>query len=185
MAQFGRNQTLNNEPAITMNVDQHLRAYLESGQEAAQLDQVLSSPTERHQIYRAIARQPPRPYRLLLLRLLDREIAFRNALWDRSAEFDEESAEGIFHCAYLLSLCGEPADTKALWKAQYLNQDVGELEVEYFIGAGVPETLAFLTHENDETSQEIAGFIRDSLKQPIETQWLASWRASRHARFDS
>ena len=128
-----------------------------------------------------MGKQPPRPYRRLLLRLLDVEIAFRTAIWEGSAEADEESAEGIFHCAYLLSRCGEPADAKALWKAQYLNQDVGELEVGYFIGAGVPETLKFLANENDESSQEIAGYIRDSLQHPKAIEWLASWQASRHA----
>jgi len=174
---------MNLQPPMT--ADEHLRAYIEDGQESDQLEQLLNSPTERQALYRLIVKRPPRPYRLLLLRLLNREIAFRKALWEGSAEFNEESAEGIFHCAYLLSRCGEAADTKALWKAQYLNQDVGELEVEYFIGAGVSETLEFLTTDNDETSQQIARFIRDALKHPIEAEWLASWQASRQAWFSS
>jgi hypothetical protein len=164
-----------------MTADEHLRAFIQDGQESDRLKQLLSSPTERYELYRLMGKQPPRPYRRLLLRLLDVEIAFRTAIWEGSAEADEESAEGIFHCAYLLSRCGEPADAKALWKAQYLNQDVGELEVGYFVGAGVPETLKFLANENDESAQEIAGYIRDSLQHPQAIEWLASWQASRHA----
>jgi len=164
-----------------MAADEHLRAFIEDGEESARLGPLLDSPAERHELYKLIGRHAPCPYRRLLLRLLDVEVAFRTAIWEGRAEADEEGAEGIFHCAYLISRCGEPADAKALWKAQYLNQDVGELHVGYFVGAGAAETLKFLADENDESSQEISGYIRDSLRHPKAIGWLESWQASRHA----
>jgi len=80
----------------------------------------------------------------------------------------------------LLSRCGEPEDAKAIWKAQYLNQDVGEIEVGNFVGAGASEALAFLAKSNDEVSQEISEFIRSSLSQPNASDWLASWKIERY-----
>lgn len=163
-----------------MTITKHLQSYLESGQISRELEESLDNPAERHMLYKLLVNQPAPPYRHLLLRLLDNEIAFRMALWHGHMEGDGDSAEGIHHCAYLLSRCGEPADAKAIWKAQYLNQDVGELDVGNFVGAGVSETLAFLVNSNDEVSQEISQYILSSLSHPKASEWLDSWRATRH-----
>jgi len=168
-----------------MTAEELLRTHIEDKQPSANLEHLLDSATERQVLYRLIAKEPPRLYRKLLLRLLDKEISFRMALWEGSIAGDEESAEGVFHCAYLLSRCGEPADAREIWKAQYLNQDVGELEVGYFIGAGAPETLAFLASASDETAQEVAEYIRSSLNHPNAGEWLTDWEASRHAALAS
>ena len=163
-----------------MSITKLLQSYLEHGQISAELEKSLDNPTERHALYRLVVNQPPQLYRSLLLRLLDKEIVFRMALWHGDAEGDEESCEGIRHCAYLLSRCGEPADAKAIWKAQYLNQDVGELEVGNFVGAGEIKTLAFLAKSSDEISQEISEYIRSSLSHPNASDWLASWKVERY-----
>jgi hypothetical protein len=164
-----------------MTTEELLRSYIEDGQPAAELERMLDSATERQALYRLLFKKQPRLYRRLLLRLLDKEISFRTATGEGSVAGDEESAEGIFHCAYLLSRCGEPADALEIWKAQYLNQDVGELEVGFFVGAGVAPTLAFLAGADDETSQEVREYIRSSLSDPDASRWLEAWEASRYA----
>lgn len=110
-----------------------------------------------------------------MLRLLEEEIRFREALWNGSATDAGDYCEGIYHCAFLLSRCGDPSDTAALWKVQYLNQDIGELYVGNFVGAGIKETLDFLDRQTDESSMDIAAYIRDSLASPAATEWIERW----------
>jgi hypothetical protein len=166
-----------------MSITEHLQSYVECGDISADLDESLDNPTERYALYKFLVNEPARPYRQLLLRILDKEIAFRTALWNGDQEarkYDETSFEGIRHCAYLLSRCGEPTDVRAIWKAQYLDQDVGELEVGNFVGAGTSETLAFLDNASDDVSHRISEYIRDSLNHPEAFEWLASWETDRH-----
>jgi hypothetical protein len=62
-----------------------------------------------------------------------------------------------------------------LWKVQYINQDIGEIDVGNFVGAGVAETLAYLDSAPDDVSQEIAEYIRSSMDHPQAAEWLKSW----------
>jgi hypothetical protein len=158
-----------------MNIEQHLKQYLESGVIPPMLEATIGDASTRRVIYRSIVSGPIHPFRHLLLRLLEEEIAFRKALWEREAQDEGDYFEGIYHCAFLLSRCGNPADIAALWKVQYLNQDIGEIDVGNFVGAGVYETLSFLDRAGDATSQEIARYIRQSLDHPKAIEWLNSW----------
>lgn len=158
-----------------MHIEQHLEQYLSTGEISSELEAALSEPSTRRLAYLSIVNQPIPPFRRLLLRLLEEEIAFREAVWEGKAKGAEVASEGIYHCAFLLSRCGNPADTAALWKVQYLNQDIGEIDVGNFVGAGISETLSFLDKAGDETSQEIARFIRESLDHPKAAEWLNSW----------
>jgi hypothetical protein len=159
----------------SMKTEQHLKQYLESGVIPAALDAALGEPSARRGLYRSIVNGPIHPFRQLLLRLLEKEVSFREALWEGDVEDDEDYFEGIYHCAFLLSRCGDPSDAAALWKAQHLNQDIGEMDVGNFVGAGVAETLSFLDRATDEVSQEIARYIRGSLNHPEAVEWLKSW----------
>jgi hypothetical protein len=160
-----------------VTVEAGLKQYLESGAVPPSLERSLADPAARRALYRVIVSQPIRPFRHLLLRLLDEEIRFREALWNGSVADPDDYFEGVYHCAFLLSRCGEPADTSALWKVQYLNQDIGEIDVGNFVGAGVTETLAFLDQRRDETSSEIASYIRESLSHPGTQEWMQNWES--------
>lgn len=135
-------------------------------------------PGNRLAIYRFIDDREPPHFRQLLLRLFDEEVAFQNALWDGTARHDVEFSECIYHCAFLLHCCGAPSDSATLWKAQYLNQDIGELEAFYFIGAGLAETLSYLKHAGDRTSSAIAEYI-ESWSCYISPASLFDWQQGR------
>lgn len=133
--------------------------FLNSGEVPPALEERLRSPADRLAIYKLVVRQEPRKFRLLLLRIFNEELSFREALWDGTATDDGTFSEGIFHCAFLIHCCGVPSDIEILWKAQYLNQDIGEFDGEYFVGAGVTETLAHLHQIGNQTCASIAEYI--------------------------
>ncbi|NDY93793.1 hypothetical protein [Ideonella livida] len=142
-----------------MSIENLASHFLKSGDVSPALEERLRSPADRLAIYKLAAGREQRDFRLLLLRLFNEEIAFREALWEGAATDDGTCSEGIFHCAFLIHCCGVPSDTEVLWEAQYLNQDVGELDGEYFVGAGVAETLAHLREIDDQTCAAIAEYI--------------------------
>ena len=161
-----------------MSIDYLVGQFLRSGKVEPALEELLRSPAERLALYQLIARRNPREFRPLLLRLFGEEISFRQALWEGTATDDGTFSEGIFHCAFLIHCCGEPSDTAILWKAQHLNQDIGELDGEYFVGAGVAETLAHLDRVNDRISTSIAEYI-DTWSRSAALDSLSEWRQER------
>ena len=158
-----------------MNIDRLIEQFLETGSVSPTLVASLPDPSIRFALYRQIVKMPVHLFRQLLLRLLEEEIAFRNALWEGSVTDEDDYFEGIYHCAFLLSRCGDPSDTAALWKVQYMNQDIGEIDVGNFVGAGISETLSFLDSTIDDASHEIAEFIRRSTNHPQAAEWLKNW----------
>jgi hypothetical protein len=158
-----------------MNLEESLARYFDSGEISPALQQWLRTPLNRRAVYFRLAGGPLAEYRQMLLHLLDLEISFRNALWEGTEDDADDCFEGIYQCAFLLGRCRDPSDTKALWKAQYLNQDIGELFVGYFVGAGIAETLHYLDQEADDVSMEIAEFIREALSEPEALQWISNW----------
>ncbi|MFZ5635034.1 MAG: hypothetical protein ACOY82_00460 [Pseudomonadota bacterium] len=159
-----------------MDLDQSLTEFLRTDEISPAFARQLSVPSNRRALYFHIAHGPLREYRSLLLHLFALEVAFRDALWEGTDVDEDDCFEGIYQCAFLLRQCGDPADTRTLWKAQYLNQDVGELYVGYFVGAGIKETLAFLDQASDPSSVEIANFVREALAEdPGAQEWLKDW----------
>jgi hypothetical protein len=158
-----------------MNLEESLAQYLDSGEVSPTLEQALRIPLNRRAVYYQLAGGHLGQHRQLLLHLLGLEIAFRNAIWEGTEGDDDDCFEGIYQCAFLVGRCGEPSDTRALWKAQYLNQDIGELFVGYFVGAGVAETLHYLDQETDEVAKDISAFIREALSEPEALQWIRNW----------
>jgi hypothetical protein len=65
-----------------------------------------------------------------------------------------------------------------IWKAQYLNQDIGELDGEYFIGSGLAETLSYLSSVGNQTSIEISQYI-EQWSHNASLDSLASWQQGR------
>lgn len=156
-------------------MESYIEKYLQTGNISPELEKSLSDPMWRRDFYRQIMQQPA-PYRFILLRLLNEEIEYREALWHGKTKDSGEHYEGIYQCAFLLSCCGNPSDVIALWKVQYLNQDIGEIDVGNFVGAGVPETLSYLDQSTEENAVEIAEFIRHSLAHSKAEQWIESWK---------
>lgn len=144
-----------------------------------ELENRLNAASERLSAYKFIAERDPCPYRELLLRLFHKEIAFRKALWSGSTRDEMDFGESIYHCAFLLCSCGNADDTFAIWKAQYLNQDIGELDAEYFVGAGIEETLAFLRKSPRPTANEIVHHIRTWVSWGGAPDSVARWRKGR------
>jgi hypothetical protein len=161
-----------------MNIEQLAAQFPASEPISPTLAQRLRIPRDRLAIYRFVLDRDPRNYRHLLLALFDEEIYFREALWNGTVNDDGDFCEGIYHCAFLIHCCGMPCDTATLWKVQYLNQDIGELDAEYFIGVGLAETLAYLSKVEDESSKEIAGHI-DQWSRHASLDSLANWREGR------
>ncbi len=162
-----------------MKLIQHeLIQLLETGAMPPTLAQRLRNPADRLAMYGIIVDRNPQQFRQLLLRLFDEEIAFRNALWDGSVEDDGDFCECIYHCAFLLHCCAEPSDTVNIWRAQYLNQDIGELDGWYFIGAGLTETLSYLRRDNDQASAAIAEYI-ENWSRYISPGSLSDWQQGR------
>ena len=161
-----------------MSIEHELNNYLASAEISSALKERLRSPADRLAIYRFVVDREPRNFRHLLLSLFHEEIAFREALWDGTATDNGDFCEGIYHCAFLIHCCGEPSDTAILWKAQYLNQDIGEIDGEYFVGSGLAETLSYLSRSDDQSSREIAQYIEQwSCNASLDS--LASWQQDR------
>jgi hypothetical protein len=161
-----------------MNITQNLEKYRESQILPSELEFSLLNPAHRRIAYQCIVKGNISPYRVLLRFLLQEEIEYRNALWNGYSKDEADYHENIYQCSFLLSRCGNPEDVILLWKVQYLNQDIGEIDVGNFVGAGIPETLSFLKSKTDETSREIAQFISDSIDNPRAIEWLKEWEKS-------
>lgn len=162
-----------------MKQNQHeLIQVLDTGALPPTLAERFRNPADRLAMYGFIVDRNPRQFRQLLLRLFDEEIAFRNALWHGTVEDDGGFYECIYPCAFLLHCCAEPSDTVNIWRAQYLNQDIGELDGWYFIGAGLTETLSYLRRTNDQTSAAIAEYI-ENWSPDISPDSLSNWQQGR------
>jgi len=151
---------------------------VKGGSIPAELEVRLKIPEDRLAIYGLIADLEPHRFRHLLIRLFDEEIAFREALWNGITEDNGNFGECIYHCAFLIHCCGEPSDSARLWKAQYLNQDIGELEGFYFVGAGLDETLQYLNDSHDSTSTDIAAYIQE-WSNHLSRESIAEWQQGR------
>lgn len=161
-----------------MNIAQSLEKYRESRMLPPELEICLQNPAYRRIAYQYIVKGDISSYRVLLRFLLQEEIGYRNALWNGDEKDEADYYENIYQCSFLLSRCGNPEDVMLLWKVQYLNQDIGEIDVGNFVGAGIPETLSFLKSKTDETSREIAQFISHSVDNPWAIEWLKEWEES-------
>jgi hypothetical protein len=97
-----------------IKLKESLVGYLDSDDISPTLAQALRIPSNRHAIYYWLAGNQHHEFRALLQHLLELEISFRQSEELEDDEYDYFG--GIYQCAFLLGRCGQPSDTKALWK---------------------------------------------------------------------
>lgn len=148
-----------------MNIKQAVQDYLDNGNIVSpELASILSRSGERQSLYKVLLDKPMVPFRKLLLVALDHEVAFRAELFEGECEDPDDHYEGIYRCAFLLYCVGDVADTLPLWSAKHTNMDVGSsLGAEYFLGAGVADTTAFLDRWSDPDVVAILEYINEFL----------------------
>jgi hypothetical protein len=156
-----------------MNIDRTVKEYLDNGNIISlEMASILSQSGARQSLYKTLLDQPLAPFRNLLLLALDHEVAFRNALFNGECEDPDDHYEGIYRCAFLLYRAGDVADTLPLWSAKHINMDVGSsLGAEYFLGAGVVDTMAYLDGWSDPDAIAIFEYINEFLSYDDEGGW--------------
>lgn len=166
---------------MSMSADQVIAEYQSNGNAVSPtIANALVAPEVRRAIYKQLVGATLAPYRALLIELLDEEINLRTALWDHIVQDDMDYYEGIYQCAFLLYRAGDVADTLLLWKAKHINMDVGSsLGAEYFIGAGLDATMAYLAGSPMPEAAEIADYIQQWFEQPGAVTWQDAWEQER------
>ena len=155
-----------------MNINQAVKDYLDNGNIISPgLASAISQSGDRQSLYKVLLDQHIAPFRNVLLLALDHEVAFRNELFDGKCEDPDDHYEGIYRCAFLLYRAGHVADILPLWSAKHTNMDVGtSLGAEYFLGAGVSETVAFLEGWSDPDAVDILEYINGFLFY-VDSAW--------------
>jgi hypothetical protein len=121
--------------------------------EAARL---LADADRRTSLYRAMHPRADPAHAPLLRALLAHEVTFRS---DPIHDGDDRF-ENLYWCGLLLSQIGDVRDVPALWRAKRTNFDTGcGFDVQFLVGAGVPQTLAFLARSDDPAAREAAEYI--------------------------
>lgn len=140
---------------------------------------ILSNADRRATVYRAMHPQPEPSHAPLLRALLAHEVAVRS---DPSGD-DDDRFENLYWCGLLLSQIGDVRDVPTLWRAKKTDFDTGcGFDVQFLVGAGVEETLAFLARSEDPAASEAAAYISKCAKAG-DFDDLAGWRAFRSGYF--
>ncbi|MCR5886113.1 hypothetical protein LRS03_25970 [Rhizobacter sp. J219] len=143
---------------------------------SSEVQAVVADPAERQALYKLLLSEQLIPVASLIRAAFQKEVEYRNALWERTAEDDGDYYEGIYRCAFLLYRLGNPEDIPALWQAKYLNMDVGSsMGAEFFVGAGLNESIKFIENSDHPESGEIAAYIQGWFSQPDAMQWQKGW----------
>ncbi|WP_028103692.1 hypothetical protein [Pseudoduganella violaceinigra] len=160
-----------------MNAEELIAQYLsDDGAIAPGIALIAERAQVRQQVYKALLASPRRPFHGLLRHLFQEEIKYRNALWSGDVEDEDDHFEGIYRCAFLLGGCSDPSDTLTLWEAKHINMDVGcSMGAEYFIGAGLDETLRFLEQSSAAEASQVSEYVRGWFAQSNALEWQKAW----------
>jgi hypothetical protein len=166
-----------------MHAQQALEAFKQSlAVTAPEVQAVLSDPAERQELYKLLVNEPLEPLSSLVRAAFQKEVEYRDALWEGTVEDSGEFYEGVYRCAFLLYRVGNPEDIPSLWQAKHLNMDVGSsMGAEFFVGAGLPESIAFIERAGLTESAVIAEYIRGYFSQPDAMQWQEGWEEDMRA----
>ena len=155
-----------------------------TAENSARLNEQLSSPEFRDELYKYIPTNPEPSYRELILELFEQEMTFREQLWEEEVEDPNDLFENIYLCAFLIYQMGFAEDVYILWEAKYLNMDVGsELGAQYFVGAGLEETLRLLETSTDEEAADISTYIQSWFQSDRDVEALKAWETGRTEYF--
>jgi hypothetical protein len=144
-----------------MNAKQALTIFQQNGGTlTSEIRAVVAMPEGRHALYKVFLEQDALPFSEIIRECFQREIEFRNALWDGKATDDGTFSEGIFQCAFLIYRMGRTEDLPLLCQADHLNMDVGELDPMFFVGPGVTEAIAFFETSDIDDGKTYAASIR-------------------------
>lgn len=161
---------------------EHLaRQFLSDGVIGQVLEGRLMDHRDRQALYPWICAQGPKPFRDLLIRMYDEEIRLRREIWQGKHRDDLDLGEGIYDCAFLLHCCGCPADSLVIWKANMLDQDIGELDARFLVGAGIDETMAYLGKTKGASAREMTDHIREWMSWGDAASDLEEWRTDYQA----
>jgi hypothetical protein len=156
--------------------EQLARQFLSDGVIGAALEGRLKDHPNRQSLYPWLSTQGPKPFRYLLVRMYGEEIRLRQEIWQGRHRDDLDLGDGIYDCAFLLHCCGDPADSLVIWKTNMLNQDIGELDARFLVGAGIDETIAYLRGIGGATAREITDHINEWIGWGDAATNLREWR---------
>jgi hypothetical protein len=136
----------------------------------------LRDPAKRRELYKRLVNTPMESVAPLLRQAFIEEVKYRDALWNCEIKDEGDYSEGIYHCAFLLYCLKKVEDLPILWRAKYLNMDVGcSMGAEFFVGAGMSESLAFAEHGPNQELLKLADYIRGHFEQPEAMMWQKKW----------
>lgn len=162
-------------------IEQLACQFLSDGVIGAALEGRLKDHRDRHGLYPWVSAQDPKLFRDLLVRMYGEEIRLRQEIWEGRHRDDLDLGDGIYDCAFLLHCCGNPADSLVIWKANMLNQDIGELDARFLVGAGIDETLAYSRKTAGTAAREITDHINEWIGWGDAATNLREWRDSYQA----
>lgn len=170
-----------------INTQQAIAAYEASGELGAELHATIASPGGRRQIYELLQGKALDPFHALIRAMFEQEMRYRKAPSECEADAEDEDAiSGIYRCAFLLYQIGDPEDVFMLWAAKLLNMDVYcMLGAQYFVGAGINETLAFLEDSGRVESGKILEYLKSSFDAPHALDEQRQWEEARRADPDN
>lgn len=141
---------------------------------------LLSDVERRAALYRALHPRPHPSHAPLLRALLAHEVALRQ----RPSDDDTDDFEQLYWCALLLSQIGDLEDVLRLWHAKHTTFDTYcAFDIQFLVGAGVTETLAFLVASDDPAASDAAGYI-SSCDAAGDFDDLEAWLAYRCSYFE-
>ncbi len=153
-----------------------LESFEKSGGEVTpEIRDLLASPAHRQVLYKMLVDRELLSAASILREAFREEMKYRDQLWSGAKEEPYGSHEGIFQCAFLLYRMGLTEDLELLHQASDLNQDVGEMDIEYFVGPGPDVSAEFLDQSNIKGAEFLAAAIREWADDPESPTWLHSW----------
>lgn len=144
-----------------------------ASEEARRLEQI----DVRERVYACLHDRPSHPN--LLRRLLVHEVELRRS------DPATDAFENLYWCALLLHQIGRVEDVLPMWRAKHTDFDTGVgFDIQFLVGAGVDETLAFLESAEDPDAARARAHLI-ACREGGDFDDLPSWLARRRAYFAS
>jgi hypothetical protein len=157
-----------------MKATEFLKQYRAAGGMNDELLAHIGNAVNRLMIYKLLNRSLELQHHALLRQMFEKEMQFRKCYDDTANGADLHQC--IYHCGYLLYRLAVPSDAYLLFAAKSIDMDVGtSFGAEYFVGAGVANTLRFLEQENNEDAKDIHSYVSEYFGNPINDGYMKSF----------